>query len=145
MPAGGSFQGVWFSTQYGEMQLVQNELDVVGEYEKNDRRGRIEGRVTGDVLRFRWTERRELVEGRPTITSGRGYFRYEIGQDAKHYLVGEWGHDMHETGGGPWRAYKLSKQRPQLSSEPPSSPDAAGGEEEGSSPQGSDDLEGLDQ
>ena len=53
-----------------------------------------------------------MVVGRPQISRGRGYFRIQIGQDGDQYILGEWGHDDQETGGGPWNAAKLRRRRP---------------------------------
>lgn len=137
MPAGETFTGVWHSPQYGEMQLVQTGNSVVGEYVHDERRGRIQGNATGDVLRFEWTERRELVSGRPNTTRGRGYFRFEVGDDNDRYLVGEWGHDDNETGGGPWRAVRDRRRRPSLSG---GSEGSSGGEGDEGSETGGDEF-----
>jgi len=115
MPSGGSFTGVWFSPQYGRMDMVQNGSSVIGRYVKDERKGDIQGTVEGNVLRFEWRERRELVSGRPTITRGRGYFRYAIDANGEHKIVGEWGHDDDEVGGGPWNAVKSRRLQPNLS------------------------------
>ena len=128
MPDGETYTGVWHSPQYGEMQLVQTGNAVVGEYVHDERRGRIQGTATGDLLRFEWSESRELVAGRPTTTRGRGYFRFEVGDDNDRYLVGEWGHDANETGGGPWRAVRDRRRRPSLSGGTAGS-SSSGGEE----------------
>ena len=112
MPEGASFEGVWQSPQYGNMHLCQTGVQVVGDFEKDERRGRIQGTIQGDVLRFQWEERREMVAGRPQISRGRGYFRIQIGADGDQYILGEWGHDDQETGGGPWNAAKLRRRRP---------------------------------
>ncbi|MBW2464657.1 MAG: hypothetical protein JRH11_23620 [Deltaproteobacteria bacterium] len=121
MPPGGSYSGVFFSPQYGEMNLVQNGNAVVGEYRKDERSGRIQGTVQGDLMRFEWTEERALVGGLPQTTRGRGYFRYSIDESDKHNILGEWGIDEDEIGGGVWNGYKLNRRRPQLST------DTAGG------------------
>ena len=76
MPSGGSFTGVWHSPQYGRMQMVQTGSSVIGEYEKDERTGRIQGTARGNVMRFEWSEEREMVAGVPLRTRGRGYFRY---------------------------------------------------------------------
>ena len=130
MPQGGTFSGVWHSPQYGEMQMVQTGQNVVGEYVKDERRGRIQGTVRGNVMRFEWSENRELVAGRPIVTRGRGYFRYAIGEDGDHYVRGEWGHDDDMAGGGPWNAVR-DRRQPSLS-----------GRSESSS--GGDDVEDFD-
>lgn len=114
MPEGESFTGVYQSVQYGEMHMVQTGVGVIGEFRKDDRSGTIQGTTDGNVLRFRWTQTRELVRGRPTESSGRGYFTYVMGGDGRANLVGEWGLDDAEIGGGPWRAYKLRNREPEL-------------------------------
>lgn len=120
MPEGGSFSGVWFSPQYGRLDMVQTGASVVGEYTKDERRGRIEGTASGNVMRFQWTESRELIQGRPTITRGRGYWQYVVdGNEVK--LIGEWGHENDETGGGPWNAVRSGRLRPHLSTDPETS------------------------
>ncbi len=114
MPAGQTFTGVWHSPQYGEMQMVQTGSQVVGEYTQDERHGRIQGTAQGDLMRFEWTEQRELVMGRPTTTRGHGYFQFQIGADTDSYIVGEWGHDQNETGGGPWRAARDRRRQPHM-------------------------------
>jgi hypothetical protein len=117
MPDGQSFTGVWHSPQYGEMQVVQTGAHVVGEYTRDERRGRIQGTAQGDLFRFEWQEERELIRGRPTTTRGHGYFQFQIGGDGDAYIVGEWGHDDNETGGGPWRAARDRRRQPHLSTD----------------------------
>src|SRR5262245_34452847 len=81
MPEGGTFTGIWHSPQYGEMHLSQTGTQVIGCYTKDERRGRIQGTVQGNLMRFEWSERRELVSGRPVTTRGHGYFQYRVGED----------------------------------------------------------------
>ena len=88
MPQGGTFSGVWHSPQYGEMHMVQTGQQVIGEYTKDERSGRIQGTVRGNVMRFEWSEQREMVSGVAQTTRGRGYFRYAIGDDGDHYIQG---------------------------------------------------------
>jgi hypothetical protein len=133
MPDGETFTGVWHSPQYGEMQMVQTGNAVVGEYVHDERRGRIQGTVTGDLMRFEWSESREMVAGRPNTTRGRGYFRFEVGDDNDRYIVGEWGHDANETGGGPWRAVRDRRRRPSLSGGSEGTSGGAADDEGGSS------------
>lgn len=116
MPQGGTFTGVWNSPQYGEMHLVQTGSSVVGEYTKDERRGRIQGTVQGNVLRFEWSEQRELVAGRPIVTRGRGFFHYAIGDDGDHYIRGQWGHDQNMSGGGEWNAVRHRRRSPRQNS-----------------------------
>lgn len=143
MPANGTFTGVWFSPQYGEMNIRQSGGAAIGEYSKDERIGKFQGTVHGNVLRFQWEETRELVRGYPTKARGRGYFKFTVGEDGKDNILGEWGIDDNETGGGPWNAYKLRNRKPELSTDSTSNT-AATPEESGwgDQPQSTDD--GLD-
>ena len=133
MPEGGSFSGVWFSPQYGEMHVLQTGSSAVGRYTKDERQGRLQGSIEGDVMRFEWTEQRELIVGRPVQTKGHGYFRIvkDEAEDAWK-LVGEWGNDAAERGGGPWTAVKSKTRKPEIDGEG-NSRDAASGSERGGS------------
>jgi hypothetical protein len=139
MPEGGSFSGVWHSPQYGEMQMSTTGNQIVGCYVQNERAGRIQGTVQGNLMRFEWSERREMVVGRPTLTRGRGYFLYSVGGDGDHYIQGEWGADDHETGGGPWNAVRDRRRTRQ--------PDTTCGQggSGGSSPTGDRPVESFDE
>lgn len=138
MPDGGNFTGVWHSPQYGEMHMVQTGSAVVGRYQKDERRGRIQGTVQGDVLRFEWTENREMVAGVPQTTRGRGYFKYTVDESGTHNILGEWGIDDSETGGGAWNAYKMQNRDPEIEE------GTAGGETEEGDPFGGGDDAGGD-
>ena len=112
LPEGATFYGVWQSPQYGNMHLCQSGRQVIGDYLKNERAGRIQGDVEGDLLVFQWEDRRELVAGKPQIRRGRGYFQIQIGEDGDQYVKGEWGMDDDLSGGGPWNAVKLRRGQP---------------------------------
>jgi hypothetical protein len=112
LPGGATFYGVWESPQYGNMHLCQSGTQVIGDYVRHERAGRIQGDVEGDLLIFRWEDRRELVPGKPQIQRGRGYFRIEIGEDGDQYIKGEWGMEDKLSGGGPWNAVKLRRGQP---------------------------------
>ena len=115
MPEGGDFSGVYFSQQYGQMNLIQNGSSVVGEYESEMRSGKIQGEVQGDLMRFEWNEAKAMVSNRAQNTKGHGYFRYMIDSaNGQHVLKGEWGLGDQETGGGPWNAYKQKGKEPKL-------------------------------
>ena len=135
MPAGGNFSGVYFSPQYGEMNLIQNGNSVIGEYKHEMRSGKLSGEVQGDLLRFQWTEAKAMVSNRAQETIGHGYFRYVVDPaNGDHLLKGEWGLGDQETGGGPWNGYKAKNKEPKLSTESESS----GGEDDEDSDDSSD-------
>jgi hypothetical protein len=112
LPEGATFYGVWQSPHYGNMHLCQSGRQVIGDYVKHERAGRIQGDVDGDLLVFQWEDRRELVSGKPQVRRGRGYFRIQIGEDGDQYVKGEWGMDDDVSGGGPWNAVKLRRGQP---------------------------------
>ncbi len=117
MPSGGTFTGVWHSPQYGEMHMRQNGSAVIGRYSKDERSGRLQGSVQGDLMRFEWKEKKELISGRAVTTKGHGYFRIVHDDVEDNWkLLGEWGNDAAERGGGPWNAIKSPKARVMLDS-----------------------------
>jgi hypothetical protein len=147
MPEGGTFHGVWQSTQYGRMHLCQSQDVVVGEYTKDERHGHLQGRVTGNTLRFEWTDSREMVVGVPNVTSGRGYFQFQTSYQVNvgtpeeatvnlPNLAGEWGLEDDEVGGGIWTALFMPRERPTdcyaSARRPPGStaPDGSGGDDD---------------
>lgn len=137
MPAGGNFSGVYYSPQYGTMNMIQNGNAVVGEYASDMRSGKIQGEVNGDLMRFEWTENKAMVSNRATLTKGRGYFRYVIDPaNGDHVLKGEWGLGGQEIGGGPWNAFKAKNKEPKLTEK-----SSSGGEDEGESDSSSDSNE----
>ena len=136
MPDGGSFTGVWFSPQYGEMHIEQNGSSAIGRYTKDERSGRIQGTVEGDVLRFEWTESRELIVGRPTETKGHGYFKLvKHDEDDTWNLDGRWGNDASEHDGGPWTGVKSKTRKPDVQGEggaaPAATPSSGSSSDEG--------------
>jgi len=112
MPEGASFHGVWQSPQYGTMHLCVSGSHVHGDYEKNERQGTITGTLDGNLMRFRWEQSREFIPGRPMTTHGNGYFQLTVEADGDEYIMGEWGHDDADHGGGPWNAVKLRNRTP---------------------------------
>ena len=150
MPAGGNFTGVYFSPQYGEMNLIQNGSAVVGEYKQEMRSGKIQGEVSGDLLKFEWTEKKAMVSNRAQEARGHGYFRYVIDSaNGDHVLKGEWGLGDSTTGGGPWNGYKAKNKEPHLSHESSggdstSSDEGDSSESSGSSGSSGDDSSGDD-
>lgn len=119
MPQGGSFTGVWFSGEYGEMHIVQNGAAIQGRFFKDERKGTIHGEAEGDLIEFEWIEKKAMVANRPNESRGHGYFRYIIkmnGSVEEHRLEGEWGIDDNDSGGGPWTAYKMRNREPDVSS-----------------------------
>jgi hypothetical protein len=147
MPAEGTFTGVYFSPQYGEMNVIQNGTAVIGEYKQEMRTGKIQGEAAGDLLKFEWVEKKAMVSNRAQETRGHGYFRYLIDKsNGDHVIKGEWGLGDDLMGGGPWNGVKSKRREPKLSHESSSGgeskedDDSSDSESSGSDDKSSDDL-----
>jgi hypothetical protein len=130
MPDGESFTGSYHSQQIGDLYLEQMGDIVTGQYEYDraacHATGRVEGRVTGNLMRFTWTESQAAC-GRLQPLTGHGYFLFwkETTDDGavNERLNGEWGVGDNDSGGGPWSAFRDRVRR-----QPPSqSGNATGG------------------
>ncbi len=84
------FSGTW-STRFGELVLAQDGNRVTGQY--SDPPGTIEGDVTGDTLRFHWTQ---------PGNRRKGAGRFVLGADGR--LAGSWNsvEDPDAPGEGAW-------------------------------------------
>ena len=149
MPDNGTFTGVYYSPQYGEMHMVQNGNAVVGKYKKDERSGRIQGEADGNLMRFEWTEYKAMVSNRPQETRGHGYFQYMVdASNGDHVLKGRWGLGDDDTGGGEWSAYKSRKQEPDLehfATDIPTSGGESGASDSDENSSGSDDQSTPDE
>ncbi len=124
MPDGETFTGSYHSPQIGDLYLDQQGDTVIGQYEYDraacHATGRIEGRVTGNLMRFSWTESQAAC-GRLQPLTGRGYFLFWKDTNADNItndrINGEWGVGENESGGGPWSALRdrVRRQPPSAS------------------------------
>jgi hypothetical protein len=138
MPDGGSWSGVYFSPQYGEMHLVQNGSAVHGRYKKDERTGDIQGEAEGNVLEFEWVEYKAMVSNRPQETRGHGYFQYLVDPGSGDHLIkGRWGIGEDSANGGEWNAYRARNKEP----DPDSLREGATSGGEGSDGEGGDELD----
>jgi len=123
-PEGMDFDGVWFSN-WGRLELTRNGDEVQGIYEGDRKKGRIDGEIDGDLLRYSWTEWELSLRGKPRETSGHGVFQYaitDVGGNIRHEIKGTWGYGDSDMGGGKWEAAKSKKAKKKLK---PFDPDAA--------------------
>ncbi len=114
----GNFDGV-YQSDFGRLELTASpgSKDVTGLFEKNDKYGRIEGRIKGNLLFFTWTQWDEGMRGKPRETHGRGVFQYIVDENTvsggqikyTHWMKGFWAYEKAEPS-NPWNAYKLSKK-----------------------------------
>jgi hypothetical protein len=134
MPTGQTFTGVYRSPQIGDIEMVQTGDSIVGQYEY-DRgschvRARIEGTVSGNLLRFNWREDHRPC-GRIQPVIGRGYFLYHLEETdgvARGRLFGRWGYQDDDHSGGPWTAFKQMNRQPTMMQDTDGgTPDNSGG------------------
>jgi hypothetical protein len=107
MPEGGNFAGVWF-TNWGEMTIEVNGNTAVGQFcdEDNNRYGRMEGTVRGNVLRFSWHTNDVSMGNRARTSDGSAVVQLTItpqGESTSGHIQGTWGFARSNDGGGPLR------------------------------------------
>jgi hypothetical protein len=102
MPESADWTGVYFDRFYGNFHLVQEGKAVNGKWERpqKDRWGELHGEVTGNVLRFTWSEYTRGAIGANAERSGKGYFVYTrpAGENVDDQMNGELGRGQDEVG-----------------------------------------------
>ncbi len=127
MPEGGEWSGVYYSPVYGYLHIVKEGPNISGRWETTSGAawGELHGTVTGDVLRYSWTEHKIGQVGAAAKSSGRGYFRYVVpeGEHVNDELEGEWGTGQSDAG-NPWSAVKQRNMIPDPDSIAPDASEA---------------------
>jgi hypothetical protein len=114
MPVGGAWTGVYYSTTYGHLHLIQDGDSANGVWRNTagDKWGELHGKIDGDVLRYEWTEHTVGMVGPEAKRSGKGYFRYVAPKEGEaHELRGQWGLGADELG-QTWDAVKQLNMQP---------------------------------
>jgi hypothetical protein len=119
LPDGAEWNGVYFSPLYGYLHILQDGPNVSGKWMRpvKDRWGELHGKITGDLIRFEWTERVIGLVGPNATRSGRGYFKYArpAGDNVDDTIAGQIGVGPNEVG-EPWDAVKQRNMMPDLAS-----------------------------
>ncbi len=102
MPAGASFEGVWYSEQFEQMYLRRVGDTIRGIYTYKYG-GTLEGDINGDLLTFKWIEPGETSSATRT-RKGQGYFKLSTDDNGNFVLKGRWGYEDDRTNGGVWDA-----------------------------------------
>ena len=113
LPVGGDWMGVYYSPVYGYLHLVKEGNSVSGKWRTADGSawGEMHGTVTGNLLKYEWTEHKIGLVGPSATSKGRGYFKYlEPKEGEAHEIQGEWGLGQDETGSS-WQAVKQQNMR----------------------------------
>jgi len=121
MPAGGEWQGVFYSPVYGYLHVLVDGKTAQGAWRTGggDAYGELQGETDGNILRYSWTQHKIGMVGKEAESSGKGYFRYTIPKEGEaHKIVGEWGLGESDAGNG-WEAVKQTNMQPNLQSVKP--------------------------
>ncbi len=101
LPAGQSWAGVWYSTQFEHMYLRQTGDEVNGIFTYKFG-GTLEGKANGNLMTFMWLEPGEKKSARRQV-QGKGWLQMNREGDLIK-LKGEWGYNDAMSGGGIWEA-----------------------------------------
>lgn len=119
LPSGAKWDGVYYSELYGYLHLQLKGGNILGKWERphHDKWGELKGEVTGDVIRFAWSEYTKGLVGPNSKRSGKGYFKYKRppGENVDDSIGGEIGLGEDEVG-NPWDAIKQRNLPPDLAS-----------------------------
>lgn len=110
LPAGQSFAGVWYSTQFEHMYLRQTGDEVRGIYTYKQG-GTMEGTANGNLLKFTWIDPGNKDEARRSL-KGQGWLQM-VKEGELIKLKGEWGYNDARSGGGVWAAEYVRKMDPE--------------------------------
>ena len=121
MPAGGAWQGVYYSQVYGYLHVLVDGKTAQGAWRTGggDAYGEMQGEVDGNVMKYTWTQHKIGMVGAEANTSGKGYFVYSIPKEGEsHKIAGEWGLGESDAG-NTWEAVKQTNMQPNLDSVKP--------------------------
>ena len=120
MPSGAVWDGVYFNPLWGNLHIVADGNTFKGRWKRTDDSawGEMKGKLTGNVARFEWIEHKVGLVGPASMTKGHGYFRYvrPKGDNMDDKLLGEWGFEDAEVGGGEWDSVKQRNKKPDIDS-----------------------------
>jgi len=121
MPAGGEWQGVYYSPVYGYLHILADGKTVQGAWRTGggDAYGELQGETDGNLLRYTWTQHKIGMVGAEASSHGKGYFVYSIPKEGEsHHIAGEWGLGESDAG-NTWEAVKQTNMQPNLQSVKP--------------------------
>ncbi|MEO7036463.1 MAG: hypothetical protein ABI548_21140 [Polyangiaceae bacterium] len=121
MPAGGEWQGVFYSPVYGYLHVLADGKTVQGAWRTGggDAYGELQGEADGNLMKYTWTQHKIGMVGAEANSSGKGYFVYSIPKAGEaHKISGEWGLGDSDAG-NTWEAIKQTNMQPNLDSVKP--------------------------
>jgi hypothetical protein len=120
MPAGESWNGVYYHPVFGYLHMVENNGSVIGKWQRADksRWGELSGTALGNVLHFTWKEHTYGLVGPAAEVHGKGVFVYSVDTSNDHKigkLAGQFGLNADEVGSN-WDCIKQDRMEPKLES-----------------------------
>ncbi len=119
MPAGESWDGVYYNPVYGYLHLVPQGDTMVGRWRRTDSShwGELSGTVEGNVFRFTWTEHRYGAIGPSGDTRGTGQFVFKKGDGEKAIPELDGWYALEDSDKiGDWHCVKQQGMTPKLDS-----------------------------
>lgn len=113
MPQGEEWTGVYYSTVFGNLHLIEEGNGIVGRWQRVTKShwGSLEGTRDGNLFRYTWKEHQYGQVGPQSVTSGKGYFVFKIGPNGTPEIHGEYGTSNDEVGSA-WDAIKQVGKKP---------------------------------
>jgi hypothetical protein len=132
MPQGAEWQGVYQGPYHIYLSITRTGDHAQGTWRAmGGRSGALWGDLSGNVMKFRWSEHDLQNNG---SWSGHGYFVYRVKEDQTPEIRGEWGLGMSDSD-GLWIAVKRPEvpvaAAEQRLADNESSPSGSGGSDEG--------------
>ena len=118
MPSGADWTGVYYSQIYGYLHLIKEGDTINGRWRNTagDTWGELSGKVTGNLLRYEWTNHKIGLVGPSATSHGKGYFLYTRPHEGEaDELHGEWGLEESDAGNA-WSAVKQKDMKPDFKS-----------------------------
>ena len=117
MPAGETWTGVYYHPVFGYLHLVEEGTSIIGRWRRSDQSawGELSGTKMGNVLHFKWKERKYGLVGPAAETQGKGVFVFKMGDNDIPNLDGQYGLGDAEVGSD-WDLVKQQRMQPDLNS-----------------------------
>ncbi|MGD0678039.1 MAG: hypothetical protein ABSC94_21710 [Polyangiaceae bacterium] len=117
LPAGQTWEGVYYNPVYGYLHVVGKEGNLVGRWKRTDSShwGELNGTADGNVFRFTWTEHKIGAVGPSADAHGTGVFVYKVGENSIGELDGQYAVQDSDAVGD-WHCIKQLNVKPDLNS-----------------------------
>jgi hypothetical protein len=117
MPAGQSWEGVYYNPVYGYLHVVGEGGNLTGRWRRTNSSGwgELSGSADGNVLNFTWTEHKYGEVGPAADVKGTGVFVFKLGPNDIPELDGQFAINDSDSVGD-WHCIKQMNQKPDINS-----------------------------